>query len=511
MSIRIRAFLLVAIVAIVVRQWSLLDADALSSKGGPEMSFPGDGGLKDHFYRARNLTSKRDYAISKMDRIGRRQNRSTVFELLSTRNRASASPVKDLLRVYVYDNLPHEFDADIVDFLMNHYTNTSINSETDCKAELALIELFRTFPGRTMNPDEADIFVVPYAHASHCFMNPPGQVGCRQLSSDLIGRLIDSLPYYQTHKSRHMFLLGYELGLLNKQLSQQDLILTSGPRDEDHSQPGAIIIPLFNDAPRFQPSVIVNRSLNWWTRPRKYAFGYFYGESNMKTRAKFNGRRFRKYFRLDMEAQHETNEVGGLPFRLHRLDSMDSNWKVSGTEAVESYAESVFCPILAGDAPWQRRFFDAILSGCLPVVLTWTTPSYPGGKSWFQPEYKVYGTKKKKSNRRKTYSIQQAYPFAKGLFGDDDSDDIAIDYDAFVIECPGNQENETDVSSLRLTMEDLLLNRPDEIRRRQLEMQRVAVSFSYGLGEDAHRYEDAFSRIIRTLKYRLSSTAVPPA
>merc|ERR1712048_1182919 len=38
--------------------------------------------------------------------------------------------------------------------------------------------------------------------------------------------------------------------------------------------------------------------------------------------------------------------------------------------------KSLFCLIIAGDLPFQKRFFDAALSGCLPVVLL-------SGKSWW--------------------------------------------------------------------------------------------------------------------------------
>jgi hypothetical protein len=52
-------------------------------------------------------------------------------------------------------------------------------------------------------------------------------------------------------------------------------------------------------------------------------------------------------------------------------------------------------------------------------------------------------------------------------------------------------------------MEDLLLRRPDEIRKRQLAMKKVALLFTFGLGKDAHRYHDGFDRIMKALRFYL--------
>ena len=42
---------------------------------------------------------------------------------------------------------------------------------------------------------------------------------------------------------------------------------------------------------------------------------------------------------------------------------------------------------------------------------------------------------------------------------------------------------------------------PDEIQRRQLMLKKEqVVIFTYGMGEDAHRYDDAFSRVMKLLE-----------
>ena len=120
------------------------------------------------------------------------------------------------------------------------------------------------------------------------------------------------------------------------------------------------------------------------------------------------------------------------------------------------------------------------------MVLAWKVPH---GTSWFVPHY----------NRNPVAStIEESYPFAKGVFGGDE--EIEVDYEAFVVQCEGNEQDERDVSCLRKHMLELLKNRPDEIRRRQLNMKKAAIAFTFGMGSDAHRYNDAFARVIRGLK-----------
>jgi hypothetical protein len=219
-----------------------------------------------------------------------------------------------------------------------------------------------------------------------------------------------------------------------------------------------------------------------------------------------SGRKFRRFFRWDMLAYNQSTIGDGWPYLLSKLEYGGSNWKKEREATYREYQDSVFCPILAGDMAWQRRFFDAIMSGCLPVVLAWKMTS-TGETSWFVPE----------SKDMFTYSISEAYPFPTGLFGAhaasnvssgrhaanqyDEERLLAIDYESFVVQCPGNVTHEHNVSSLRTTMHDMLINGKDDIRRRQLKMKEVALAFSYGLGKDAHRYNDAFARIIRALRH----------
>ena len=396
------------------------------------------------------------------------------------------SPVKDLLKIYVYDDMiPPEFTSDVEAFMYEQYVNVS--AELNYKADLAFLQLFRSYPGRTQIPDEADLFFVPYAHASHCHILGMAK-DCNGLKRK-IASLFAALKYRNEYKHKHLYMTLQDEGHIHFRLKLEGIKLITGPRSPSDNS-SIIVVPTFNDLPIFQPSSVLARDEEWWTRPRKYAFSYFFAQRHYQDRlAKTpnSTRRFRTYFDLDMARHYGSKRtMAGMPFVYHQMKHGENDWPTVRKLAIESYQDSVFCPVLAGDMAWQSRFFDAILSGCLPVVLAWKVPN---GTSWYVPHH----------NRKPVAStIEESYPFAKGIFGGDE--EIEVDYEEFVVQCDGNQEDERVVSSLRKNMLELLKNRPDEIRRRQLSMKKAAIAFTFGMGGDAHRYNDAFARVIRGLK-----------
>jgi hypothetical protein len=172
--------------------------------------------------------------------------------------------------------------------------------------------------------------------------------------------------------------------------------------------------------------------------------------------------------------------LAGMPFLCHEL----SNHKFNEQDALKAYGNSIFCPVLAGDVCWQKRFYDVIFTGCLPVVLEWTDHNRSTSwRSWFKPT----GT-----------PVDECYPFMKGQFGNDDS--IEIDYDEFVVRSPGNVSNKKDVSSIRKTMA-LLVKDTSRIQKMQLALMKAAQRMSFGLGVDAHQSNDAFAHILRALAH----------
>ncbi|KAG7351772.1 hypothetical protein IV203_007820 [Nitzschia inconspicua] len=121
-------------------------------------------------------------------------NRTTLNIPVSLCNNRS-SPVQNLLKLYVYDTHPSCLTVDLELFVEE--VGYSYNWITD----LVLIRLFQTFPGRTYDPQQADIFVVPYLHMAHC-MKAGYWIQCKSLpergtSKDVLGQL----PYYNVFYS----------------------------------------------------------------------------------------------------------------------------------------------------------------------------------------------------------------------------------------------------------------------------------------------------------------------
>jgi hypothetical protein len=136
------------------------------------------------------------------------------------------SPVQHLLKVYVYDNLPSHLSVDVEDKIEKDLYNSNWNTD------LALIRLFRTFPGRTFDPEEADIFVVPYPHMAHCMTTPGYGPECRQLPKiETKNQVFSSLKYYNsTTADRHLFILSDSSFMSHPWIFQQPLVALYGPR-----------------------------------------------------------------------------------------------------------------------------------------------------------------------------------------------------------------------------------------------------------------------------------------
>jgi hypothetical protein len=399
----------------------------------------------------------------------------------------SSSPVKDLLKVYVYETLPANLSTDLEFYMAdtaydNHFAT-----------DLALFNLFRTFPGRTFDPNRADIFVVPYSHLAHCAHAQGYGPWCNHLPRKESLKVFQYLTFYNdTTKHRHLFFLASSEWQAHKWLIEQPLLATYGPKRYDGSSPpGHVLISQFNPRIQFQPSVLQERRV---TEPssKNYSLTFAAGGFN-GVMGKRSGRRFRRYL---YHALKPYNEIGAKPFLAEiRLGKIENDAVAKNTTAVELlyreyYPNSVLCPVLPGDCAWQRRFFDVMMSDCLPMVVSWTLnprADRPNETrtSWYTPE------------GLNSWGLEETYPFMD-----------AIDYHSFTVQCPGNETHPEDmtgsVSCLETTLADEAL-----LLSKQVALRREMVKVSYGLGPDAHRYEDAFAQLIRQLRKYVDDLEAP--
>jgi hypothetical protein len=309
----------------------------------------------------------------------------------------------------------------------------------------------------------------------------------------LIDDLIENhLTFFQGHDvDRHLFILSTS-HMLNRKLQMASLKFVIGGRIYEYGrvsqsylprmnprfksnpkQLGNFIMPYMNTHPWMQPNIIRSRPADWWTRPRKYSFSFVFGTRNRRTTT--DPRIYRREFQQILN-QTGNGSLAGLPYIL-----ISDPGRITPEEMFTFYQDSTFCPCLPGDTVTQKRFFDVILSGCIPVVLKFRHPAYD---SWHPFE------------RSK---IDNTVPFAHPLqYGPD----LLINYSTFVVQADSPKD-------LSQTMANIIMN-PEELRRRQTAMARVAPILTYGLGpQNSHRYEDAFSMLLRGLKQHLD-TRLPP-
>ena len=403
---------------------------------------------------------------------------SSVFDIIEeelwlSSSLSSACPYN--VSFYVYDNLPWNLTT-VYENTTRH--NIKIASE-NVQTEWILLQLFRTSPCRIYNASLADFFFVPYMHYAHCRFKGGYFQFCNQVPDSEMNELFDSLQYYNVAtKDHHIFIKMHDAHSTKRQMRSPPLQLTTGPRGSKRSIP----LPLFHPDPRYQPSVLLDNRINnvsWWTRPRKYAFSAFFGGLNPRMRPRWKQpRRFRLYFDKDVREAYPPT-IAGLPYYF-RMTGPETEF----INFYEAYRESVLCPILPGDNCWQRRFFDVIRNGCLPVVLEW--PIQGGdNRSWHTAQSGC--------------PVVDSYPFAKGQFGNENHD-FEIDYDSFVVRAPGNLEDESNVTSILKAMQDILAA-PEELARRQQNMMSYLPLFTFGVGKDAHRYHDGFSQVMEILQH----------
>jgi Exostosin family len=405
------------------------------------------------------------------------------------------SETSSLLKIFVYDTLPAKFTTDIIDCIKQRagvHNASSFSSLTTKMADVAVIRLMESYPNRVYDATQADIFVVPYPHTAHCYCSPGWERGCRQVPDHDLDELFASLRYYNasTTANRHLFVLSGHQYFLHPRILRQPLRLIGGNlllKDyydtEDRRERGKIVIPYLNDKVVFQ-RIFQHSNESWWMRPRKFAFAFVFGQSN--ARNSNDPRKVRKIFHGDWERRKQ-NVLGGLPVYVRSLDNVMANdvWA-----AFDRYHESIFCPILAGDSCQQSRFFDVMFAGCIPVVLNFTSTDlrnkYP--TSWAADYPSWY--------KRDGQTTVAVYPFHKGLVPH-----FGIDYDRCALTVPA--EYQRDVKKISDAMENMIVHHRDRIRQLQLNLRECAQRTLFGMGSNAHKYNDAFAQVLRMLQYHV--------
>lgn len=407
----------------------------------------------------------------------------------STANEYLAQHEPKTFRFYVYDNLSHEYTwqysascmkakrrlSDTCDWgesvcgekrlTRSPYSKRRLNRNGD----LVLSKAFSSYQGilRTYDPIDADLFVVPYPSQAHFH--------CNQTShEDVETRLLDRLAYFNKKTRRkHLFFSSAVRSASNKFMGSLPLLVTIGPVDRQcriGRNCGQIVMPYVNTNPEYQP-IVVQKNLRS-LKDRKFAMvakfnAYISG--NSMPRSDF------------LKVVGNVTAIAGFPVLISALGQRRT--MPNERSVLEDYRNAIFCPCLRGDEPPQKRLFDVMMSGCIPVVLDFPSKD-PGYRSHFASM---------------ATSTRGAYPFAKGSFHG--WPEMGLDYNEFMVTVNGT----CGVSCIVPTLEDLLLNHRDRLVNMQERLAKVIKVFSYGMEHNTLQHADAISAILVQVKHYVDS------
>lgn len=78
-----------------------------------------------------------------------------------------------------------------------------------------------------------------------------------------------------------------------------------------------------------------------------------------------------------------------------------------------------------------------------------------------------------------------------------------IDYESISFEAIGDPLDETNFDPMFDLMEKMIDEYPEWIEHCQRILEENIISFTYGLGDDAHQFDDAFSHLTKLLEVYL--------
>jgi hypothetical protein len=226
------------------------------------------------------------------------------------------------------------------------------------------------------------------------------------------------------------------------------------------------VVPYVNTNREYQPAQLIRQQQEEFFAHRNYSLVSF-----MSAKISGNGQMRQEFMNRSQELIGDT--LGGLP--VHVSD-MDQGRKLqSEQETLQKYRQSIFCPFFRGDSPNQKRFFDVIMSGCIPVAMTykWSDEKGRDATSYFAPGVPI-----------STY-----LPFAKGSFAG--RPEMGIDYSELVVEI----DAECGLECMQPSLEALLSDTA-ALRTKQKALVKYAKVFSFGLEENAFEYVDAVTALM---------------
>jgi hypothetical protein len=375
-----------------------------------------------------------------------------------------------------------EFQADYCDFAgatvcspRNVTSDTQYSTRrSNRNMDTVVSKLFSDYTGSwlTKDPHLASMLIVPLA-ANGIFECLGGRKAAQQktslkfLQEELFRPF---LTYYNNNtKFKHWFLQTTQ-GMMHH-LAHESLLATV-------NTPGGrtlrtLIVPYVNSNHEYQPPAL--QRLN----DDNAAFEEFFASKNISMAAVMSSKikgnpTMREMFFNNSESLFG-NTMDGLPLNLIHVQGRRR--MPDEQETMQLYRQSLFCPSLRGDSPNQKRFFDALLSGCIPVVMAYTRNNET---SYFAPNVPV----------------SNYLPYARGSFHGEPS--MGIDYSELVVEI----DEKCGLACIKPTLEALMKNKK-ELRQKQRAVVKYARILSYGLAENAWKHVDAMTAMLVQARHEI--------
>lgn len=412
-------------------------------------------------------------------------------------------------RFYLYDNLIDEYTwQNVSNCIDTHYGQpsncdwgssicTEVNTTSghyskrrfNRNGDVVVAKLLDEYHGqyRTSDPEQADLFIVPYPSAGNCECRrrrgPISSYRCEKMikEEEMEEKLLSQLDFFDDDRQyQHLFLssnIWNDMHSLFRNLTRIPLSTTVGHHNYKLDQNcGRLVLPYVNTNPENQPSVLRN-NLQFDDQHREYALTAF-----LSKKIEGNGRDRRDFFEM---MENET-ELAGRPVFVAGLGGRRT---ITGEASIQDmYRRSIFCPCLRGDAPPQKRLFDAILNGCIPVVMEHNKSKEDGIPSHFAAG---------------GISIRQTYPFAKGSFFN--ALDMGVDMRDIVVTIPAA----CGMKCMLPALHQLLLYDTDVLREKQNNLTRYASLFSYGMEENGSlQYADAVATMLVQARHFVNSQRI---
>jgi len=168
---------------------------------------------------------------------------------------------------------------------------------------------------------------------------------------DRVGRLLPLLTHFKRgYKHRHVFLasrdrIDISQALLNVAHGSKALLLHYGPR----SFPNEVVVPP-SDAGFSRPLLPL--------QPPAHFLFLMLGLINSWRKVLFS------------QIERLQRESPSLSIELHKIIG-HRLMPISTEKAFEKMQASLLCPIAQGDQPYQHRFYDVILAGCVPLLFVY--------------------------------------------------------------------------------------------------------------------------------------------